>query len=249
VIEDVRDGLTVLRFEGPAFDGSLRHIVTTRRGTDGGEFRPDLGRAADRRRVAQLLGVPERAVAFVNQVHGDRVLIVDADTGDGCAGDADGLVTGDTRIALAVKGADCPLVLLGDAEGRAAAVVHSGWRGTAAHVVGNAVGILIERFGCRASSLFAGISPCIRPCCYEVGEDVAVRFEAGFSTGVVVRRAGDRAFVDLGAAIRDDLCAAGVPSDRVETARLCTSCRTDLLYSYRREGERAGRNVLLACLD
>lgn len=248
MIEDTRDGVTILGFECLGTEASLRHIVTTRRAADGGEFRPDLRRTEDRRHLAQLLGVPERPVVFANQVHGDRVLVVNADTGDGCAGDADALVTSDPRIALAVRGADCPTVLLIDPDRPALALVHSGWRGTVAHIVSKAVARLVDHLDSHPSRLSAGIAPSVGPCCYEVGEEVAAHFEVDFPAAVVRRQPG-KLFVDLAAAIRDDLRAAGIPPDRIETSRLCTSCRSDLLYSFRREGNHAGRSILAACLE
>ena len=248
MIEDVRDGVKVLAFEHLAREASLRHVVTTRRGNDGGEFRPDLFREEDRRQIAELLGVRKRPIVFVNQVHGNRVLVVDADTADGCVGDADGLVTGEAGTALAVKGADCPLVLLYDPDRPAVALVHSGWRGTAAHVVRNAVSVMARRFGSLPDRLLAGISPAIERCCYEVGEEVAAQFEADFPPGIVIRSSAGKRFVDLPAAVRHDLRDAGLVSERIESAGLCTSCRADLLYSYRRDGHCAGRNVLLAGL-
>lgn len=248
MIEDTRDGTTILRFERLAREASLRHIVTTRRAEAGGEFRPDLALFEYRRRLARLLCAPGKPVVFLNQVHGARVLVVDADTGDGCAGDADALVTDDAHVALAVKGADCPLVLLYDPVRPALGVAHSGWRGTVAHVAGKTVTVMAERFGSDPSGLLVGIGPSVGSCCYEVGEDVAARFDTEFSPGVVVRRSARKAFVDLAAAVRCDLCAAGLASERIESAGLCTSCWPGLLHSYRRDGACAGRNVLLACL-
>jgi YfiH family protein len=47
--------------------------------------------------------------------------------------------------------------------------------------------------------------------------------------------------LDLAAVVRYQLEHAGVPSDQVYVADYCTACRTDLFYSYRKEGSLAGR--------
>jgi len=243
----MHDGVTVLKFERPACLTSLRHVLTTRRGTDGGEFRPDLLEGEDRRRIAELLGVPERPIVFVNQVHGDRILVVDEDTGDGCAGDADGLVTGDGRIALAVKGADCPLVLLYDPVHPALCLFHSGWRGTVGHIARVAVAALCDNFGSDPSGLAAGIAPSVRSCCYRIGPEVAVAFRRAFPAELLERRSG-HTYLSLQGAIRFDLLRAGLLLENVADSDLCTMCHPNLLHSHRLEGVSAGRIVLTASL-
>jgi copper oxidase (laccase) domain-containing protein len=47
--------------------------------------------------------------------------------------------------------------------------------------------------------------------------------------------------LDLRAANRWQLADAGVPGSKIAVNDLCTACRTDLLFSYRREGVKAGR--------
>lgn len=49
--------------------------------------------------------------------------------------------------------------------------------------------------------------------------------------------------LDLAAVARYQLEHAGVPSRQIFTANYCTACRTDLFYSYRKEGAVAGRMV------
>ena len=248
MIEDVRDGVAVLRFERPACVRSLRHIVTTRRGKDGDEFRGDLLRPEDRRRLAELLGDRTLPIVFVNQVHGDRVLAVNADTGDGCAGDADGLVTDDGRIALAVKGADCPLVLLHDPVQGALGLFHSGWRGTVGHIARAAVAAMRDSFRSDPSQIGAAIAPSVRSCCYRVGPEVADAFRRAFPEDFLYYRLG-HTHLNLQAAIRFDLVHAGLDPRNIEESPLCTVCRQDLFHSYRRDGARAGRILLLACLS
>ena len=252
MIETERDSVTTLLFERLAGERSLRHLVTTRRTrATPGDFSPNLESSGDRRMIACLLGAPDAPLAHLRQVHGDRIVLVDrrppAGAPDGIVADADGLVTGQKGIALAVKGADCPLVVLYDPEAPALCLVHSGWRSTVAHIVRNAVRALQMHFDSDPAKLLVGISPAIRQCCYEVGEEVAHRFEADFPPAVVQRRSSTP-FLDLQGAIRADLEDCRVRPQNIETTDLCTSCRADLFYSYRRQGSLQGRNILAACL-
>jgi hypothetical protein len=146
-------------------------------------------------------------------------------------------------VLLGVKTADCVPVLLGDARTGACAAVHAGWRGTLAEIVGRALERLSAEYGTRAEDVRAAIGPAARGCCYEVGREVIDAFGEKFP------RAGEwfrgtregHALVDLQRASLEQLVAAGVPAARVHTLPLCTMCRTDLFFSYRREKKLHGR--------
>jgi YfiH family protein len=120
-----------------------------------------------RRRISRVLGIPVDW-AFVTQVHGDRVTLVDT---PGLHAEADAMVTTVPGLPLAVATADCvPIVLEGDG---VAAVIHAGWRGAAAGVIPATLRAL------RAHGLDvtrAAIGPAIGPGCYEVGDEVAAHF-------------------------------------------------------------------------
>ena len=104
-------------------------------------------------------------------------------------GEADALWTSVEDLPLAVRTADCfGVVLL--AEG-AVGVAHAGWRGAELGVV-NALLHEMEQSGFPAKA--AAVGPGIGPCCFEVGEDVARRFEGFQSTTSWGTRS-----VDLGA--------------------------------------------------
>src|SRR5215204_4232813 len=105
-----------------------------------------------------------RESAWVRQVAGDRVVRVSE------PGEADALVTDEEGFSLVVAVADCVPVALVGCEAGEVAMVHSGWRGTIAEIVGKAAQEM------RRSGVRAYIGPCIRGCCYEVSEELAERF-------------------------------------------------------------------------
>ncbi len=92
----------------------------------------------------------------------------------------DALITDQPGLLLAVQVADCLPILLVDPKRRVVAAVHAGWRGTTKRIVEKTVGEMRARFGCRPADIRATIGPGIHRCCYEVGREVAERFEAQF---------------------------------------------------------------------
>lgn len=167
--------------------------------------------------------------AWLRQVHSATVR--DACPGDNGPGDA--LVTEQRELALAVVTADCvPILLAGD---RGIAAVHAGWRGLAASILAAA----LERIG--AGSITAWIGPAIGGCCYEVGDDVARQVCAASSPAVARDGPRGRPHLDLVKAARIQLERRG--DVHVRTLEACTRCDETHLWSYRREGPAAGRNV------
>ena len=248
----------------PAFapDGGATFAVTTRAG---GVSAPpfaslNLGAgtgdapeavAENRARVARALGVDPSRMVFVRQVHGRDVVRVDAPWPAGVdPPEADAMVTSVADVALAILVADCVPVGLYDPERRVVAVVHAGWRGTAAGVVRACVEALAAQ-GSRPAALRAVVGPCIGPCCYVVGDEVVEALRAAWPRlpARVVRRDTDgRARVDLRAANVHVLCEAGVPAGHVAHLGACTSCHTDTFFSHRAENGRTGRFAALVRL-
>lgn len=221
----------------------IRAVFTTRTPEgDLGTTGPDPTSPAaleNRRALCGALGLDPDDVVMGQQVHGADVRAVDG-TGrpgpfaSGRAGHpGDGLVTEIPGVALAVMGADCLPVLLWRTDGSAVAAAHAGWRGLVSGVVENAARALGP-----GESLGAAIGPGIGPCCYRVDRDVRDRFSERFGTEVVHGEA-----VDLAAAARTALRAVGLDPDAVATVPACTHCEADRFFSFRREGDRAGRQA------
>jgi hypothetical protein len=179
--------------------------------------------------IRSLLGA--ESLAFMNQTHGDRVAAVGRDTAGDPVPDADAIITGDPGVAIMVKQADCQGVMLLDPVKWVVANVHCGWRGNVQNILGKTVGEMVQSFGCRAEDVRAAISPSLGPCCaqYRTYDEI-------FPESFLQFRVGDDHF-DLRAVSCWQLVEAGVLPENIEVADVCTSCRTDLFYSYRREGE------------
>ncbi len=181
------------------------------------------------------------AFARVRQVHGARV--VEAAGPSAPCEEADAVVSARPGVAACVAVADCVPVLLAAPEGRAVAAVHAGWRGTVALAAAEGAAALARAAAVPAGRLRAVIGPSIGPCCYEVSEDLAARFEAAFGPEVVRRGAGGPR-LDLWAANLSALRRAGVAE--VEVLGRCTACEPGRFFSHRRDGGRTGRMVAFA---
>jgi YfiH family protein len=145
-------------------------------------------------------------------------------------GDGDALISNTALVGI--KTADCVPVLLADPVTNSVAAIHAGWRGTVADIVGQAVRALGQRWQTRPEDIHAAIGPCIGPCCYEVGPEVARQFE--------IERIG-KIHLDLPAENERRLRDAGVRN--IWKSGECTFCTGDRFYSYRREREQAGRMI------
>lgn len=200
------------------------------------------------------LDLESRSVRYARQVHGDVCLDADATAAGGLIGTGDALFTRQRARPLAVFTADCVPLIVVDPERPALGVAHAGWRGTVKGIAGRLVAALVERAGARADRLRAAIGPSIGPCCYEVDEPVVgplrAAFPAAWEQWVRPGRPGrqDRWWLDLWAANAEQLTVAGVPPSAILSPRLCTGCRQDVFFSYRKEG-LAGRLATLAVLD
>lgn len=224
-----------------ALDGVAQHGFTSRQlqlRTGGQAGRAWAGAAAS-------VGCAVPRVARIRQVHGAVVRVVRAGELDLPVPDADAAVARDPGTAVAIVAADCVPILLAHPRTGAVAAVHAGWRGTAADVAGATVATLRREWDVDPETLVAAIGPSIGACCYTVGPELQTAFEqAGHPSASVQRwftRNGDVLVLDLWAANRDLLEAAGVPAANIHVAGLCTKTHREVFESYRAEGNQAGR--------
>lgn len=199
--------------------------------------------------MAASLGVSIDRLLLIEQVHGVRAAVVRRGWAPPWRRpQADIILTDDVSVAIGVRVADCAPVLLTDARLGVAAAVHAGWRGTAAGASEAAVKALCREFGSRPADLTAAIGPCLGACCGEVGPDVIEAFRAGGAVGAHLEAwfsptAGNRSFLNLERANRDQLARAGLNPDAIHASGLCTKTHCKRLHSYRASRQAAGRMV------
>jgi YfiH family protein len=243
------DGLNLLVPDWPAPAG-VRACVSTREGGVSRAPYASLNLAAhvgdepgavleNRRRLHEALALPAEP-AWLDQVHGVRVLDLDADASDRRA---DAALTRREGVICAVLTADCLPVLFCDRQGSLVAVAHAGWRGLQAGVLEATVAAT----ALPAGRLMAWLGPGIGPRSFQVGPEVRKGFIAldPAADSCFRRGPGDRYLADLYALARRRLAAVGVTE--VYGGGLCSFEDPVRFYSYRRDG-RTGRMAALVYL-
>lgn len=177
------------------------------------------------------------------QVHGTEICVAQGDEKD--LDGFDILMTDRPSVSVAVRTADCLPLLLVEPERRIVAAVHAGWKGTLARASEKAVKKIVAMGG-RAARILAVMGPSMGKDCYEVEADVAMPFRQRFPdwwTEILTPVSGAKWLLDVPLTNSLQLKAAGVLPENIDHIALCTHCRKDLFWSYRRDGEEAGRMV------
>lgn len=186
-------------------------------------------------------------VVAIRQVHGTDVLSIDRPlkVGQKFFGGHDAVLTNQAGTLLTVQTADCVPVLLMDPARGVIGAVHAGWRGAVHGVVAKSVRNMVERFDAGLASLHVAIGPSAGPCCYEIDTPVMNQMApAVLDDSTILRRTGPgTGRLDLKELIRWQAASLGIAGDHIHTVDLCTICRPDLFFSYRREGKVHGSMV------
>jgi len=255
----MKDGLAYLTI--PAFEktGMVKHCFTTRIGGVSRGIYNSLNTSDDKedpvenvhrnlKLVCGAIGIDYRNLVFSDQTHEDNIRIVSiADLGKGISvpkdiRNTDGLMTNIPGIPLITFYADCVPLFFLDKENKAIAVVHSGWKGTVLKIGAKTIRQMTEVYGTKPGDCLVGIGPSIGPECFEVGQEVADQFAESFGTRPhIIKPIGNGKYtVDLWEANKLILMEMGVPENNITISGLCTKCREDLFFSYRRDKGRTG---------
>lgn len=238
------------RFPRLSTAAGLRHAFSTRPADMSPKKQAVAAENAERRAEAVRdagFAEPARAVACL-QVHEPRVAVVDGADAGRLLADTDGVCTAARALPLLTFSADCPLVLGYDAAVRVVGMAHASWRCTVAGIAGRLVEAMV-RCGAAAGRLECGIGPSAGPEAYEVQDDVYEAARGLPMREALFRRDGARMTFDLWRANTEALVAAGVGRERIEVAGICTMTRTDVFFSYRREGVGCGNFALVAGVE
>lgn len=213
-----------------------------------------------------------------NQTHSDHIFSLDekdeekyeklmerAGMGTGTArcahteiDDTDAFITNRRDVVFMTQVADCqPIILFdpgtlgADTGEQILGVVHSGWRGSVANILGKTIARMRDEFGADPSRILVGVGPSIGPCCHYF-TDPKSELPEEFHR-YILRESGDVALaghrVDFLAATRDQLLHEGIRETNIEFSGICTCDSTDEFYSYRRSGVRpTGRFAIMAGL-
>ena len=200
--------------------------------------------------LAMQLGVDLDDLVMPRQTHSCRVAVVDErfrsldiDKQEQALEGVDALVTKLQGVVIGVNTADCVPIVLVDEQAGVIAVAHAGWRGTVGRIAKAVVEEMCHQ-GASAKRIQAAMGPSICQECFEVGDEVVEAFkQARFNLDDMVTRnpVTGKAHIDLRAANRAVLVAAGVPVGNIAMSQHCSRCEHQRFFSARRLGINSGR--------
>ncbi|MBA4313375.1 MAG: peptidoglycan editing factor PgeF [Chlorobiaceae bacterium] len=180
------------------------------------------------------LGIPLSSVAIPGQIHSDHIQYI-SEAGE--YPDCDAVVTNKNNLFLIVTVADCIPIFLYDSKTQAYAAIHAGWRGTEKRILKKGIEMMRSTFSTEINDLFAYLGPSARKCCYQVGEEVADKFNKKY----LIHSEGMNPKLDLITMNYDMLIDSGIDKNKIEISEQCTICNPSLFHSYRRDKDLSGR--------
>ncbi len=198
--------------------------------------------------LCQSLSLDVKKLTATKQEHTDVVEIIDESRiGYGIEipwnKGVDACITTLKNVPLLCYSADCVPILIYASDVEAIAAVHAGWRGTQSKIAEKTVEKMIES-GADGSNIYAAIGPCIHKCCYEVSDDVALRFEKKYYRTCE----NGKYMLDLASVNRALIVGCGVPDGNISVSDMCTRCNNDLFFSHRGQNGKSGTLAGIICM-
>ncbi len=172
--------------------------------------------------LADLLQELKTPLVQAEQVHADRIAVVGREHTGTIVRNVDALITAEQQIPLVIRTADCAPIFIWDPVRSVIGLVHAGRKGTILGITHKTIEHMGSTFHTRPEDCLAAIGPSIGVCCYEIDPVTHEHF-------------------DLITQNTEQLLALGIPSANISATHICTACRTDICFSYRKEGQGTGR--------
>jgi YfiH family protein len=246
----IRDGIPYFEIPEIAKFKWVRHAFLTRQGgmtlppfdslnisENNGDRKEHVYQNQDR--IATVFGFTPKRFILLKQEQKDGILLLKepVETIPSFL-EYDAMITDAPDIILGIRTADCIPIFVVDQKRKVIAAVHAGRQGTALHITTKVLKKIKEEFGCLPEDLIIALGPSIGPCCYEIDEKAFLSEWEPFSTS----KGGERWMVDIAGINMSQMRDEGIKEEQIFLIDLCTSCHTDLFFSYRKEG-RTGRQL------
>jgi len=179
-------------------------------------------------------------LVHMNQVHGDKIRIIDKDSDLSLVTECDALITQEKKIPLMVMVADCIPVLMYDPINKVIAVVHAGRAGVFNKIIPKTIKTMQKHFNSEPVNIITVLGPSIHPCCYQVGQEIYKEAKR-LAYDYAIRIQDESYYLDLIAIVKEQLKEVKVKKQNIEISKYCTSCNHELFFSYRAEQNNTGR--------
>jgi len=179
----------------------------------------------------------------IRQVHGSKIVVATTKLykESNAIIQADGIVTQDCDVPIAIRTADCLPVFMYDPKQKVIGITHAGWRSTQKRIVQGTLKKMKDKFKTRLQDVKVVFGPGLRFCCYEVTEEFLKVFPKE------TKHIKDQLYFDLALANKHQLLSLGILSKNIFDAKTCTRCMKKC-FSYRRDQDRAGRMLSVMML-
>lgn len=198
----------------------------------------------NQRRIARAIGVKPEDMTFTNQTHTTNVAVVRAEDKGRRFMETDGMITNVPGICLVTFYADCVPLYFVDPVKKAIGLSHSGWRGTVGKIGKVTVELMQKTYGSDPKDILAAIGPSICQDCYEVSEDVIVKFQKSFEEKywpeLFYQKENGKYQLNLWKANELVFEEAGILKKHIAVTNVCTHCNPDILFSHRTKGNKRG---------
>jgi len=188
--------------------------------------------------IASRLNIPSKNIFLPIQKHTNLVHVLKSDIKPVIA---DAVVTNKKGLLIGIQVADCVPILIYDKGKEVIGAVHAGWRGTAGEILKNAIRVMQEGFSSLSKDILIAIGPCIKGCCYEVGDDIKDIIQNITGKGTYYHKKNGKYFIDLSSANKLQALSMGISEDNIWQSEECTYCNPERFYSYRYAGGTTGR--------
>lgn len=259
--ECISAGVPFLKYPILEKEGLVEHGISTRLGGVSEGFLGSMNLSYTRgddpahvdenyRRMAAAIGVKPEHMVCTHQTHTTNVRIVTReDAGKGVTREkdytyVDGLITNVPGICLVTFYADCVPLYFVDPVKKAIGLSHSGWRGTVGKIGKVTVELMQKTYGSDPKDILAAIGPSICQDCYEVSEDVIVKFQKSFEEKywpeLFYQKENGKYQLNLWKANELVFEEAGILKKHIAVTNVCTHCNPDILFSHRTTGNKRG---------
>jgi YfiH family protein len=213
----------------------------------------------NRERLADKVNLPIESWIYAEQIHSNEVELLNSnDRGKGIYSREtaiqakDAFITQSTNICMAALFADCVPLYFFDPVHQAIGLAHAGWKGTVQEIAAVTIKMMQQHFNSQSHEIIAAIGPSIGICCFEVDEIVMNKVWELFGREMLwniddkplyQKQKNGKFLLNLQESNRQIMMKAGILPSHIEVTDYCTSCRTDLFFSHRKENGKTGRMV------
>jgi|TARA_B110000046_G_scaffold83532_1_gene91739 YfiH family protein len=185
--------------------------------------------------LATQAGFFDTSIIKPNQVHSSKVLFYNKNISKE---DCDGTFSDNKRFVCSIQVADCMPIYFAHQYKHIFGLVHAGWRGLVNNIIINSGKLLLSK-GYNLGDFDIIIGPSIQACCFEVGSDVVSLFDEKF----IKNKNNGKFKVKLQQYAFNHLREIGFLKNNISIVKDCTYCMPKKYFSFRREGQKAGRMI------